>query len=63
MAARSILDQCGPDEWRVCVEARELATLDDGTPAPAGTADGDLFYPCCFRDARELRRLTTGEGR
>ena len=28
----SILGQCGPDEWHVCVEARELATLDDGRP-------------------------------
>jgi hypothetical protein len=54
----SIVGQCGPDEWRVCVEACELATLGDGSPAPAGTADGDLFFSCCFRDAGELRRLT-----
>ena len=42
-----IVSQCGPDEWHVRVEARELATLDDGSPAPAETADGDLYYPCC----------------
>ena len=55
--------QCGPDEWRVCVEARELAMLDDGSPAPTGTADEDLFYPCCFRDASEIRCATDGEHR
>ncbi len=51
----SILGQCGPDEWHVCVEVCDLATLGDGSPAPAGTADEDLFYPCCFRDASEIR--------
>ena len=40
--------RCGPDEWYMCVEVRELATLDNDGPAPAGTADEDLFYPCCF---------------
>jgi hypothetical protein len=59
----SILSQCGPDEWYVCVGARELAILDDGRPAPAGATDGDLFYPCCFRDASEIRRVTDGEER
>ena len=59
----SILGQCGPDEWHVCVEARELAMLDDGRPAPAGTADGELRYPCCFRDASEIRRATDGAWR
>ena len=59
----SILSQCGPDEWHVCVEARELAMLDDGSPAPAGTADGELLYPCCFRDASEIRHITDGDER
>ena len=58
-----ILSQCGPDKWHVCVEASELAALDDGGPAPDGTADEDLFYPCCFRDATEIRRVTGGEDR
>jgi len=57
----SILSQCGPDEWHVCAEALELATLDDGIPAPAATADGDLFFPCCFRDASEIRLVKDGE--
>jgi hypothetical protein len=52
----SILEQCGPDEWQVCVEVRELATLQDGSAAPTGTPDRNLYYPCCFRDASELRR-------
>ncbi len=47
----------------MCVEACELATLDDGSPVPAGTADGELLYPCCFRDASEIRRATDGEDR
>ncbi len=57
----SILGQCGPDEWYVCIEARELATLDDGGPAPDGTADEDLFNLCCFRDVAEIRRVNGGE--
>ena len=36
----SIVEQCGPDEWYVCVEASELAALGDGRPAPRGTAPG-----------------------
>jgi hypothetical protein len=51
----SILQQGGPDEWLVCVEVRDLASLHDGRPAAAGTAEEDLFYPCCFRDATEIR--------
>jgi hypothetical protein len=29
----SILEQCGPDEWYVCVQIRELAVLRDGRQA------------------------------
>jgi hypothetical protein len=59
----AIVSQCGPDEWYVCVEAREPAMLNDGRPAPAGTAAEDPYYPCCFRDASEIRRATDGEER
>ncbi len=38
----SILEQCGPDEWYVCVEVRELAVLRDGRRAPRGTASRNL---------------------
>ena len=51
----TIVEQCGPDEWYVCVEVRELAVLRDGRPAPRGTASHDLYYPCCFRDSSEIR--------
>ena len=59
----SIVSQCGPDEWQVCVQARELATLEDGSPASDGMADEDLFFPCCFRDASEILPVTDGEDR
>jgi hypothetical protein len=52
----SIVEQCGPDEWRVCVEDRDVAVLQDGRPAPRGTASRSLYYPVCFRDASEIRR-------
>jgi hypothetical protein len=51
----SILEQCGPDEWHVCVEVRELAVLRDGRKAPRGTPSRNLYYPCCFRGSTEIR--------
>jgi hypothetical protein len=57
----SILEQCGPDEWYVCVEVRELALLEDGRRAPRGTPGRDLYYPCCFRDSSEIRPRVTSE--
>ena len=41
----TVLQQVGPDEWQVCVEVPELAEAEGG----------ELWYPCCFRDAGELR--------
>jgi len=56
----TIVEQCGPDEWYVCVEVRELAVLRGGRRAPRGTASRNLYYPCCFRDGSEIRpRITT----
>jgi hypothetical protein len=52
----TILSQCGPDESYVCVQLRALAMLSDGGSSPAGTAGDDLYHPCCFRDASEIRR-------
>jgi len=52
----TIVEQCGPDEWYVCVEVRELAVLRDGRRAPHGTASRNLYYPCCFRAARRSGR-------
>ena len=56
--AGSIVEQCGPDEWYVCVEVRDLAVLADGTRAPRGTVPRNLYYPCCFRDSSEIRPRT-----
>ena len=50
-----IENQCGPGEWLVTVYARELAELEDGSPAPEGTPGEDLWFPQCFRDSSELR--------
>jgi len=36
----TVISQCGPDEWDVMVVVRELATLDDGSPAPTRHALG-----------------------
>jgi hypothetical protein len=41
-----VVQQCGPGEWQICVQAPELAVPD---------ADGEATYPLCFRDASELR--------
>jgi hypothetical protein len=38
----------------VCIEVRELAVLLWAI-APHGTADRNLYYPCCFRDSPEIR--------
>ena len=59
----TILSQVGSDEWHVCVLARELGTLEDGSPPPPGAADEDLYYPACFRGASEIRRTTAEEER
>lgn len=49
----TVVEQCGPDEWYVCIEVRELAVLRDGRRAPRGTASRNLCYPCCYRDRPE----------
>jgi hypothetical protein len=42
----TVVSQCGPGEWQICVQALELAVPD---------ADGEATFPLCFRDASELR--------
>jgi hypothetical protein len=56
VAARTIEQQCGPDEWQVCVMDKSVAVLRDGRRAPRGTASRNLYYPMCFRDSSEIRR-------
>ena len=50
------MEQCGPDEWQVCVEDRDVAVLRDGRRAPRNTASRNLYCPLCFRDSSEIRR-------
>ena len=50
-----IVQRCGPDEWQVCVEAREVAVTEDGSTPPADAPDDELLFPCCYRDSSELR--------
>jgi hypothetical protein len=50
-------DRGGPDEWTIVVTAREAAMLEDGTPAPDGTPDDDLYQPVVFRDSSEIRMV------
>ena len=42
-----VVSVCGPDEWKICVQASELARQHEG----------ETVYPVCFRDASELRSL------
>lgn len=51
----TVEEQCGPDEWLVCVEDDRLATREDGTPPHPGDPSDSLLYPRCFRDPSELR--------
>jgi hypothetical protein len=52
----SVLEQCGPDEWRICVEVRELTVREDGSKPRRNTPPHKLFYPCCFPGSSEIRR-------
>lgn len=54
----SIVNQCGPDEWYVCVEADELVVQADGRPVPPGAWPDEVYHPCCFRDSSEIRPRT-----
>jgi hypothetical protein len=39
----TIVEQCGPDEWYVYIEVRELAVLRDGRRAPRGIVSRNLI--------------------
>ncbi len=51
----TILQQVGPDEWRVCVEDPAVAVRQDGSRPTPRTPRRNLLYPCCFRDASEIK--------
>jgi hypothetical protein len=59
----TVEQQCGPGEWLVTIEARRMAVLEDGSPAPDGTPDGDLFWPQCCRDSSKIRAVPGPEAR
>ncbi len=50
-----ISEVCGPDEWQVCVQDPTLAVMEDGQVPPTGTPEQELLFPCCYRDASEIR--------
>ena len=51
----TIVEQVGLDEWRVCVEDTAVAVRKDGSRPTPRTPRWNLLYPCCFRDASEIR--------
>lgn len=53
----TVEEVCGPDEWLIAVESRDVATAEDGTPAPADADDEDVWFPMCFRDSSEIRTV------
>ena len=55
----TIVRQCGPDEWQVCVEDMAVAVRKDGSKPAARTPRNRLYYPLCFRDSSEIRRPGT----
>ncbi|WP_214326013.1 hypothetical protein [Nonomuraea sediminis] len=52
----TILEQCGPNEWWIVVEAPALAEPDPSIPN--GDAPENLLYPACFRDSTEIRAVS-----
>ena len=48
----TIVEQCGPDEWYVCIEVRELAVLRDGRRRRAGRPAVTSAIPAVSGTAR-----------
>ena len=51
----TIVQQCGSDEWQVCVEDMSVAVRKDGSKPTPRTPTNRLYYPLCFRDASEIK--------
>ena len=43
----SVLGQCAADQWHVVITVRELATIEDGSPAAEDTPEDGLRYRRC----------------
>ena len=50
----SVLGQCAVDRWHVAIEVRELASLEDGSPADEDTPEDQLRYPQAYCDSSEI---------
>ncbi len=51
----TIVEQVGPDEWRVIVEDIAVAVREDGSKPTPRTPQHKLFYPLAYRDSSEIR--------
>jgi hypothetical protein len=65
----TIVEQCGPDEWYVCIEVRDLAVLRDGrraapavTSARAASGTARRSGHCRHRAARRRGRAVGRSG-
>jgi hypothetical protein len=50
----TVLGQCAADTWHVVINVRELAALEDGSPAPEDTPEDRLRYPDVYCDSSEM---------
>jgi hypothetical protein len=51
----TIVEQCGPDEWQVCIEDMSVAVRKDGSKPTPRTPRNRLYYPLCYRDSSEIK--------
>ena len=51
----TVVQQCGPDEWQVCVEDMSVAVRKDGSRPTPRTPKNRLYYPLCYRDSSEIK--------
>ena len=51
----TIVQQCGPDEWQVCVEDMAVAVRQDSSRPTPRTPRRNLFFPLAYRDSSEIK--------
>jgi len=44
-----------PEEWLIAITDRQAAKLADGSPAPGGAPDDQLWWPVAYREESEIR--------
>ena len=57
----SVFDQCAADQWHVVIQVPELATLEDGSPAPEDTPEDQLHYPQVYPDSSEIMMVNESD--